>query len=94
MNKQEAKRLLRESLDRYRKFTYGELQNTIGDIETSQVSGGSGTQYQLEVQVFWDGINQQNIRVMASIDDGGWRAFAPLTDSIIMAPDGSFVGEG
>jgi hypothetical protein len=28
-----------------------------------------------------------------SIDDGGWRAFLPWTDSFIIAPDGSFVGE-
>jgi hypothetical protein len=26
---------------------------------------------------------------MVSIDDGGWRAFLPLTDDFIIAPDGS-----
>jgi hypothetical protein len=31
--------------------------------------------------------------VLASIDDGGWSAFIPLTDDFIIAPDGSFVGE-
>jgi len=30
---------------------------------------------------------------MASIDDGGWRAFAPLTRSFIKRADGSFVDE-
>ena len=29
----------------------------------------------------------------SAIDDGGLRAFAPLSDDFIMAPDGSFVGE-
>jgi len=28
-----------------------------------------------------------------SIDDGGLRAFFPITDSFIVAQDGSFVGE-
>ncbi len=30
---------------------------------------------------------------MGGIDDGGLHAFAPLVDSFIMAPDGSFIGE-
>jgi len=30
---------------------------------------------------------------LVSIDDGGWRAFFPTTESFIMAPNGSFVGE-
>jgi hypothetical protein len=28
-----------------------------------------------------------------SIDDGGWRAFSPLTESFILAKTGTFVGE-
>jgi hypothetical protein len=32
-------------------------------------------------------------KVAISIDDGGWRAFVPLTDAFIMASNGSFVGE-
>jgi hypothetical protein len=43
--------------------------------------------------VLWDDRAGGNIRVIASIDDGGLHAFAPLTDSFIKAPDGSFVGE-
>ena len=34
-----------------------------------------------------------NVRVIGSIDDGGWRAFVPLSDSFIKAADGRFVGE-
>jgi hypothetical protein len=36
---------------------------------------------------------RDNIRVLASIDDGGTRAFHPVTCDFIKAPDGSFVGE-
>lgn len=46
-----------------------------------------------KVQVFWDDTPDGAIRVMASIDDGGWRAFVPLTEAFILAPDGSFVDE-
>jgi hypothetical protein len=93
MNKQEAKSLLRETLDNYKKYSYGELQTRLGKIDTFQVKGESGTQYQVEVQLFWDDKLRQNIRVMGAIDDGGWRAFLPFTESFIMAPDGCFVGE-
>ena len=30
---------------------------------------------------------------MVHVDDGGLRAFVPLTEDFIMAPDGSFIGE-
>jgi hypothetical protein len=55
--------------------------------------GESGTRYQAEIEVVWDDKRDGNLRVFAAIDDGGWRAFAPLTNSFIVAPDGSFVGE-
>jgi hypothetical protein len=58
-----------------------------------EVSGVSETQYQVTIQVFWDSKPHGDLRVVGSIDDGGWRAFLPLSDSFIMAPDGSFVGE-
>ena len=38
-------------------------------------------------------LRRGHLRVLGSIDDGGIRAFFPLTDSFIMAPDGSFIGE-
>jgi hypothetical protein len=57
------------------------------------VTCDSGTWYQGEVQVMWDDKPDGAIRVMASIDDGGCRAFVPLTDDFILAPDGTFVDE-
>jgi len=53
----------------------------------------SGVQYQVEVQAFWDGRQPGNLRVIIAIDDGGWRAFSPLSTDFIVASDGSFVGE-
>jgi hypothetical protein len=55
--------------------------------------GVSGTRYQVEITAFWDSGKPGNLRVLAAIDDGGWRAFKPLSTDFIMAPDGSFVGE-
>ena len=56
--------------------------------------GPLGVRYQLELDAVWDRDEGGPVRVMAAIDDAGWRAFLPLTDDFIKAPDGSFVGEG
>lgn len=58
-----------------------------------EVTGPSGVVYQVEVEAFWDDRKRRDLRVLASIDDGGWRAFSPLCDDFIIATDGSFVGE-
>jgi hypothetical protein len=42
----------------------------------------------LEIQCFWDDRADGDIRVMGSIDDGGWRAFVPITDGFMMTPEG------
>jgi hypothetical protein len=78
-----------------RRVPYDELVARLLDaVETRDVAGASGTEYGIEVQGFWDSRRRNgNLRVMVSIDDGGLRAFAPLTTDFIMAPDGSFVGE-
>ena len=45
------------------------------------------------MRLCWDAHPNGNVRVSAGIDDGGLRAFLPLTSDFIKAPDGSFVGE-
>jgi hypothetical protein len=63
------------------------------DTLAYELAGSSGAQYQLEITFHWDGPKGGDIRVIGSIDDGGWRAFLPLTRSFIKSADGSFVGE-
>jgi hypothetical protein len=55
------------------------------------VVGESGANYQIEFDVFWDSKPDGNLRIMASVDDGGWQAFLPLTDSFIMKQDGTLL---
>ncbi len=38
------------------------------------------------MQVIWDGKPNDDIRVMGLIDDGGWRAFIPLSEDFITGP--------
>ena len=93
MNEQEGREVLYQHLREYRGRPYEALVALLGQPQLAEVAGPSGTNYQLEVQVFWDGPRHGNVRVLCSIDDGGLRAFVPLTDSFIMAPSGVFIGE-
>jgi hypothetical protein len=93
MNKNEASKILTESLVKYRELSYHQLRQQIDRVETEEVVGPSGTWYYLEFQILWDGKPDGDIRVMGSIDDGGLRAFGLFTDSFIKGPSGEFVGE-
>jgi hypothetical protein len=92
MNNQEAIALLEQELARLRDEPYAALANRMsaGVLAYERVAP-SGTRYQVEVQVFWDDRPGGNLRVMGSIDDGGWRAFLPLNRDFVKAPDGSLV---
>ena len=93
MNKDEAKSLLSQELSRYRELPYAELFSLIDHSKTFERAAPSGVIYQIEMQVFVDDVSRQTLRVLGSIDDGGWRALSPLSDDFILAPDGSFIGE-
>lgn len=95
MDKKEALSILAEHLARYRSRSYAKLASWARQhrIDTPEAAGPSGTRYQIEVQFFWDGKPEGDVRVGASIDDGGIRAFFPLTGSFILRPEGKFVGE-
>ena len=92
MDKVEARQVLAGKIAELRRSSYTDLLRHM-EPEGLQVAGPSGVTYQLEVQAFWDDKRSRHLRVLASIDDGGWRAFAPLCDDFIIAPDGSFIGE-
>jgi len=93
MDNNEARAILTQYLSRYRNRSYADLVGMIGELDVAETAGPSGAKYQIEVEVHWDDKAQHNVRVLAGIDDGGWRAWAPLTESFIMSPDGSLVGE-
>jgi hypothetical protein len=94
MDKKEALAVLERKLAEYRKLSYDDLAARIGDDEQCEVTGPSGTEYQIEVQFLWDGPPDGDIRVFGGIDDGKLlTAFRPVCSSIIMTPDGRFLGE-
>lgn len=105
MNKTEALDVLRSELARWRQLPWSALRDQIercppngwpkrrGYSETVEIRGASGAHYQVQIQLFWDDQPADVIRVLGAVDDGGLRAFVPVTDDFLMRPDGSFVGE-
>ena len=94
MNKDEALRLLERELDALRAESYEALVRRIDeDPVVSEHVGTDAATYQLEIQVLWDGRPGGNVRVMGGVDDGRWRALAPVTRSFIKSADGRFVDE-
>jgi hypothetical protein len=93
MNKEEARAILAAEIATLRTWSYNELRGLELDPTGGDVVAPSGARHQVEMDAVWDDKKGANLRVIVSVDDGGWRAFAPLSESFIVAPDGSFVGE-
>jgi hypothetical protein len=91
MNKEVAYVLIDAELRRLIELPYSELINLIGRPETKLVVGEDGISYQVEIEAIWDIARAEDVRVMVSVDDGGWSAIKPLTQDFVMRADGSFV---
>ncbi len=88
MDREEALGLLNAKLDDYRKMSYANLVAKIGDEEVLEVTGASGTEYQIEIQLMWDHKPNGDVRVTGAIDDGTFRgAFMPVCEDLIVTPD-------
>jgi len=91
MNEQVVYALIDAELRRLQALSYSELAALIEKIDTKVLVGEDGKTYQLEIQAFWDSKKGADVRLIVAADDGGWRAFKPLTGDFIMRPDGSLV---
>ena len=91
MNKAEAKSILSRELRAFASRPYNELAGSISHPDVKNIVSESGVGYQIEINVLWDSQPEEDLRIIGSIDDGGWRAFLPLTASLIMKRDGKLV---
>ncbi|HXV58543.1 MAG TPA: hypothetical protein VD704_11800 [Gaiellaceae bacterium] len=87
MDADEARTVLAAELAKLRPLSHAALvERLLGNEETSEVRGPSGASYQVELQAFWDDRPGGTLRVVGAVDDGGVRAFAPLTDDFLVPP--------
>jgi hypothetical protein len=91
MNDEVAYVLIDADLRRLLDLPYSELIKLVGKREFKEVVGEDGTTYRVKVEVIWHIARNKDVRVIVSVDDGGWRALRPLTQDFVMRPDGSCV---
>jgi len=85
-NKTEALSILDREMSRFSDISYDEC---IRDVEgnpvvSKNITGESGVEYQVEIEMIWDHLRNGPIRIIGGIDDGRLRAYKPLTRSIII----------
>ena len=88
-----AQRVLDKWVAKLRTEPYRALASRVGSTTTDKIPRDGERSWQVEVQVFWDDEPNGNVRVMVSIDDGGLRAFVPITNDFIKSPSGEYIGE-
>jgi hypothetical protein len=93
MSREIARAIVEDRLKELRKFSYGELVKLVGQIACDRINGPDGAEYQVETETRWDSKTGGNIRVIVAVDGPGTSTFRPLTETFIMAADGSFIGE-
>ena len=79
MDENEASQLLEAQLQEWRCRSYGELSGEAGRWRRFETTGRSGEHDQGVIQGFRLGAARNAVKVVGSIDDGGWRTFVPLT---------------
>jgi len=93
MNREEALQALNLEVTRLRGRTHAELIAFIDTPAHFEHVGKSGRTYQVDVGATWDDKPGQVLRLFFSVDDGGLRAYLPLTKSALVPPDEAFDGD-
>jgi hypothetical protein len=87
MDKVEARRLLEEFVADLKDRPREELLGLLGNPVCLEKIGKNGTVYQIEYLAVWDTDAGKDLRIIASIDDGGFlSALIPLTSGFLVSP--------
>jgi hypothetical protein len=93
MKKEDALKILEDKLSEYRKLSYLQLVEKIGEQETFQAKTEKGEDYQIEIDFFFDDEKEKTMRVTGMISCSGWTDFFPITSDFIVNQNGKFIGE-
>lgn len=87
MNKNAYLAMLAPIVAEYRTKPYAFwLEHLSAEPIVLNVEAQDGAKCCVEINVFWDAKPDADIRVIFSIDGGGWRSFVPVTTSFIISP--------
>ena len=88
-----ARKLLKEELESLKTRPFSFFAQSVNRTTHKKIVGQDGTNYQIEIEVFWDNRRGGDIRVIGSVDDGHSRAAAPLTEDFVISPSGTLVAK-
>ncbi len=93
---EEAMGILQEQMKQVRDVPYERLSELMGasNVQSFDLAGPSGIEYDVEVESVWDDVPNGNIRVNIVVFEKGWTSFIPVTGSFVMAPDGTISEDG
>lgn len=92
MDKIEARVLLASFLDELKTRSYPELQKLVSNPVCLEKQGRSGVRYQIEYEAVWDFEPGGDLRIIASIDDGGLvSAMLPVCLDFLITPGGKII---
>lgn len=89
----EARKVLDATIQEYRKLSYDELLKVFDGIRCFPVKTESGEEYLVEIQAVWDDKRKRDVRILFLISPADAPFSSSMSDSFIMAPDGTFIGE-
>lgn len=79
MDKAEAQQIAQARLDELEALGWERLRDEfLSQPSTVWVPGASSARYQVETNALWDDAEDGAIRLIVSVDDGGWRAWFPV----------------
>jgi hypothetical protein len=68
INKEEAKSVLNNEVDRFRTMSHEDLVRTVGDgVYTTEQMGGSGEKYLIQIKTKWKKRKKRIVRISANI---------------------------
>jgi hypothetical protein len=89
MDKEEASRLLEDFMQELQCSPYHELKKLIRNPVCIELAGEGNEKYQIEYEAFWDSSPGEDLRVLASIDDGRiLSAMFPISRDFIITKEG------
>jgi hypothetical protein len=83
--KREARRIARSVVAELEEHTPDDIWSSFSTPSSRMEQGDDGRTYHVEIQAMWDADPNGDIRVVVSVDSGGWSSLAPASEGFIVA---------
>jgi hypothetical protein len=92
-NPEEAKAVLRQFMEPYRKRSHAELVALVNKDRVERAHGPTGSEYEIKLYAHWSDQPGGDVSVCGAINDYGWCAAQDIYELFDMSPEGTIVGD-